>query len=409
MSELYLYDDAKAREFEPFTLTRPVSELMAGAAIIRERWERVTGRKAAGFIGSPHLEHFDEPGAPRWVSPDAVIPAGSLIANSRFVPALASSIQAGTHQVQEASAFHCGNENCAVRTTDSVPCSKLSDGLLPIAALAHGAGSRPTTGEWLTAPWDLIGQLVDQLTQDIPALASTLSVEPVADATIIGTFAVYREVGAHVERFVVLDATAGPILIRKGATISSFSRIVGPCYIGPNAIVAGDAIRACSIGDTCKVRGEISNSVMLGYSNKGHTGFVGHSYLGRWVNLGAVTTTSNLKNTYGNVQMWTPSGLHDTGAQFLGTMFGDHVKTGIGTMLTTGAVLGAGANIYGGQIASKYVPPFAWGDGEPYDSYAIEKFIEVARRMMARRDVELSDEAAKQLWDAYALSRGQES
>ena len=409
MSALYLYDDAKAREFEPFTLTRPVSELMAGVAIIRERWERVSGQKAAGFIGSPHLAHFDEPGAPRWVPPDAVIPAGSLIANSRFVPALGSSIQAGATQVHEASAFHCGDENCAVRTTDSVPCSRLFDGSLPLAALAHGSRSHETSGEWLKAPWDLIGQLVHQLTQDIPNLASTLSVEPVADATIIGTYAVYREAGAHIEPFVVLDATAGPILIRSGATISSFSRIVGPCYIGPNATVVGDAIRACSIGDTCKVRGEISNSVMLGYSNKGHTGFVGHSYLGRWVNLGAVTTTSNLKNTYGNVQMWTPSGLRDTGAQFLGTMFGDHVKTGIGTMLTTGTVLGAGANIYGGRVESKYVPPFAWGGGEPYDIYAIDKFIEVARRMMARRHVDLSDDAAKQLWDAYAVSRGQRS
>jgi UDP-N-acetylglucosamine diphosphorylase/glucosamine-1-phosphate N-acetyltransferase len=296
-----------------------------------------------------------------------------------------------------------------VRTNDSVPCSKLADGSLPLAALAHGAGSIPANGQWLKAPWDLIRQLVDQLTQDIPHLASTLSVEPVPEATIIGTYAVYREAGAHIEPFVVLDATGGPILIRRGATISSFSRIVGPCYIGPNATVVGDAIRACSIGDTCKVRGEISNSVMLGYSNKGHTGFVGHSYLGRWVNLGAVTTTSNLKNTYGNVQIWTPSGLRDSGAQFLGTMFGDHVKTGIGTMLTTGTVLGAGANIYGGRVDSKYVPPFAWGDGEPYDNYAIDKFIEVARRMMARRHVELSDDAAKQLWDAYAVSRGQGS
>ena len=405
MSTLYLYDDAIAREFEPFVLTRPVSELIAGVAIIRERWEGVTGQKAAGFIAPKHLEHFDEPGAPRWVSPDATIPAGSLIANSRFVPALDSSIHAGTAQAKEAGAFHCGDENCAVRTTDSVPCSRLFDGSLPLAALAHGSGSHPTTGEWLKAPWDLIGQLVDQLTQDIPHFASTLSVEPVTDATIIGTYAVYREAGAHIEPFVVLDATAGPILIRSGATVSSFSRIVGPCYIGPNAIVVGDAIRACSIGDTCKVRGEISNSVMLGYTNKGHTGFVGHSYLGRWVNLGAGTTTSNLKNTYGNVQMWTPSGLRDTGAQFLGTMFGDHVKTGIGTMLTTGTVLGAGANIYGGAVDSKYVPPFAWGAGEPYESYEIDKFIEVSQRMMARRDVELSDEAAKQLWDAYAVSR----
>ena len=97
----------------------------------------------------------------------------------------------------------------------------------------------------------------------------------------------------------------------------------------------------------CKVRGELSNTIFLGYSNKGHDGFVGHSYLGRWVNLGAGTITSNLKNTYGTVSLWTPDGVRDTGLQFLGTLFGDHVKTGIGLRLTTGTVLGAGANVYG--------------------------------------------------------------
>ena len=409
MSALYLYEDAKAREFEPFALTRPVSALMAGVELIRERWERVSGTKAVGFIGPSHLAHFDERGAPRCVGVDEMIPAGSLIANSRFVPAIGSNVSSEGTRIQEASAFHCGDQICAVRTKDAVRSSDLASGSLPLAALAHGASSCTTTGRWLEAVWNLIGQLVPQLMEDIPQLASTLSVEPVSDATIVGTFAVFRESGAHIEPFVVLDATAGPILIRKGATISSFSRIVGPCYIGPNATVVGDAIRACSIGDTCKVRGEISNSVMLGYSNKGHTGFVGHAYVGRWVNLGAGTTTSNLKNTYGSIQMWTPSGLRDTGEQFLGTMFGDHVKTGIGTMLTTGTVLGAGANIYGGRIASKYVPPFAWGDGEPYGTYDIDKFIEVARRMTARRHVELSELAAKQLSDAYMASRGRQT
>jgi UDP-N-acetylglucosamine diphosphorylase/glucosamine-1-phosphate N-acetyltransferase len=223
---------------------------------------------------------------------------------------------------------------------------------------------------------------------------------------VLGNNPVYCEGGAHIEPFVVLDATAGPILICRGATISSFTRIAGPCYIGENAIVVGDAIRACSIGETCKVRGEISNSIMLGYSNKGHTGFVGHSYLGRWVNLGAVTTTSNLKNTYGSVQMWTPGGMRDTGCQFLGTLFGDHVKTGIGTMLTTGTVIGVGANIFGGRLGSKVVPPFGWGDGEPWDAYDLDKFIEVAGRMMARRHVELSEAARKQLAAAYYESRG---
>jgi UDP-N-acetylglucosamine diphosphorylase/glucosamine-1-phosphate N-acetyltransferase len=409
VSALYLYDDAKAREFEPFTLTRPVSELIAGAAIIRERWERLSGERAAGFIGAPHLAHFDEAGAPRCLGADELIPAGSLIANSRFVPAMGASFQADGSGIQKASVFHCGDQICAVRIGDSVRCSELADGLVPLSTLTHDADSCTTTGRWLEATWDLVGHLVEQLTEDIPNLASTLFLEPVADASVIGTFPIFREVGAHVEPYVTLDATAGPILIRKGATISSFTRIVGPCYIGVNATVVGDTIRACTIGETCKVSGEISNAVMLGYSNKGHTGFVGHSYIGRWVNLGAGTTTSNLKNTYGSIQMWTPSGMRNTGAQFLGTMFGDHVKTGIGTMLTTGTLLGAGANIYGGRVRSKYVPPFAWGDGEPYDSYEIDKFVEVARRMMARRHVELSDDTATQLAAAYAVSRERRS
>lgn len=406
MSPLYLYEDATARAFEPFTLTRPVSELVAGTEIIRERWERVSGEKAAGFIGPSHLAHFDEPGGANCVPGDEIIPAGSLVANSRFIPAIGSSFHSGAAQIKEASAFHCGNEICAVRISDSVRASDLTDGLVPLAALAHGAGTCTTTGRWIETPWDLVGQLTDQLAEDIPHLASTLSTERVGDTTVIGKFGVFREAGATIEPFVVLDASSGPILIRSGATISSFSRIVGPCYIGPHATVVGDAIRGCSIGETCKVRGEISNTVMLGYSNKGHTGFVGHSYIGRWVNLGAVTTTSNMKNTYGTVQMWTPGGMRETGVQFLGTMFGDHVKTGIGTMLTTGTVIGTGANIYGGQVATKYVPPFAWGNGEPFDRYEIEKFIDVARRMMSRRDVELSDEGAKQLEEAYAVSRG---
>ena len=141
---------------------------------------------------------------------------------------------------------------------------------------------------------------------------------------------------AVIEPHVVFDATAGPIYVAYGAHIRAFTRLNGPCYIGPHTTVAGGEISNCSIGPKCKVRGEISSSIFLGYANKGHDGFVGHSYLGRWVNLGAGTTTSNLKNTYGSVALWTPDGVRSTGLQFLGTLFGDHVKTGIGTMLTTG-------------------------------------------------------------------------
>ncbi|HEY4953511.1 MAG TPA: putative sugar nucleotidyl transferase [Gemmatimonadaceae bacterium] len=403
VAALYLYEDSAARAFEPFSLTRPVCELMAGAEIIRERWQRITGTIAAGFIGAAHLAHFDEPGAPRWLTGDEEIPAGSVIANSRFVPSLGVAASGQRGFADEATELIGGDAVCAVRTKIAMKASGVSDTLF---GAGRSGGSRGSTisGRWLGDVWDLIGQLGDQLAEDIPHIASGISAGQTEDASVIGTFPVYCETGARVEPFVVLDATAGPILIRGGATISSFSRIVGPCYIGPSATVMGDAVRACSIGELCKVRGEISNSVMLGHSNKGHTGFVGHSYVGRWVNLGAGTTTSNLKNTYGNVQLWTPDGVRDTGLQFLGTMFGDHVKTGIGTMLTTGTVLGAGANVYGASTVPKYVAPFAWGSAEPYRLYEIEKFIAVARRMMERRHVELTERGRKHLATAHAVA-----
>jgi UDP-N-acetylglucosamine diphosphorylase/glucosamine-1-phosphate N-acetyltransferase len=172
-------------------------------------------------------------------------------------------------------------------------------------------------------------------------------------------------------------------------------------YVGRGSQVLGDRVSNSSIGDHCRVHGELSSTIVLGHSNKTHTGFVGHSYLGRWVNLGALTTTSNLKNTYGPVQLWTPTGLRSTGQQFLGTLFGDHVKTGIGTMLSTGSVLGAGANIFGANMPPRVVPPFAWGDSEPYDTYDVTKFLAVAERVMSRRQVELGANGRLQLTEAH--------
>jgi hypothetical protein len=139
----------------------------------------------------------------------------------------------------------------------------------------------------------------------------------------------------------------------------------------------------------------------MGCSNKSHDGFVGHSYLGRWVNLGAGTITSNLKNTYGPVQLWTPDGMRNTGQTFLGSFIGDYARTGIGTRLTTGTVMGAGANVFPPGFAPKVIPPFAWGAGEPFETFALPKFLEVAERQMARRAVTLSAAGRQYLTAAH--------
>ncbi len=392
MKRLYLYDDATARQFEPFVLTRPVSELRAGAEIIRARWERVTGTKCYGFIGAPHLADFDELDAPPGVAGEDTIPAGSVIANSRCAISLNAKLD------DTSAVFAVDGDICAVRIRSSIRMSDFADGSATLDSLTDSSVSATEIqGAWLGEVWDLIGTLAPLLTDDIPAIGSTLSGAAIENATVIGRFPIYCETGADIEPYVILDASEGPILIRRGATIASFTRIVGPCYIGEESHIVGNAIRGCSIGNACKVQGEIAGSVMLGHSNKGHTGFVGSSYIGRWVNLGAGTTTSNLKNTYGPVHLWTPSGMRDTGLQFLGSMIGDHAKTGIGTLLTTGCVVGAGANIYGAQSSSKYVPPFSWGDHEPYEKFEHTKFIVVVERMMARRHMSMSAKQKHQL------------
>ncbi|GBD06801.1 Bifunctional protein GlmU [bacterium HR21] len=187
---------------------------------------------------------------------------------------------------------------------------------------------------------------------------------------------------------VVLDAREGPIIIEEGAIVQPQVVLFGPCSVGKHSLLRAHATigRFTAIGEHCRIGGEIAHSVVHAYANKQHEGFVGHSYLGEWVNLGAGTTTSNLKNTYGSVRLRLPSGERETGLQFLGTLCGDHTKTAIGTRLRTGAVLGVSANILTGGMDARLVPSFSWGDAAHPQPYQLDKALEVARRVMARRN-----------------------
>jgi UDP-N-acetylglucosamine diphosphorylase/glucosamine-1-phosphate N-acetyltransferase len=394
MSALYFYDDVRARQFEPFALTRPGSELRAGTSLIRKRWERATSLESAGFISSKHLAHFEEGKAPPAVAPKSEIPAGSIIVNTRCVIPLDLALE-------RFDLLMCQGIACAVRLARALPVSQFADGSVDLGAIQTSLGGRKIEGRWINEVWDFIATLPEQLAEDIPRRAKSLEAAAQTTATIVGKQGVFIEEGAEIGPQVVLDASAGPILIRKEAIVAPFTHLIGPVAVGRGSQILSDRIGTSSIGDHCKIRGELSNSIVLGHSNKGHHGFVGHSYLGRWVNLGALTTTSNLKNTYGPVQLWTPTGVRDTGQQNLGTLFGDHSKTGIGTMLTTGTVIGAGANVFGANTPPKVVPPFSWGNSAPYDTYDITRFLVVAERAMARRHVELGDKARKQLAEAH--------
>ncbi|MBA2685963.1 MAG: hypothetical protein H0U66_15880 [Gemmatimonadaceae bacterium] len=396
MTDLHLYDDALARSFEPFALTRPFGEMRAGIALGRARWERALNVTASGFIGAEHLRDFEEAGAP---PASGELRAGSIVANSRCIVPLGWS-------AQDADVWTCDGAVAAVRTASAVGAAALADGARALETL-RGAGTRVVDipGRWVGAVWELITQLVPQLREDIDAMGPHLTCELPAGAIVIGGGRVCVEKGATVEPQVVFDVTNGPILVRRGASVRAFTRLVGPCAVLENASVLGDRVYGCSIGEFSVIRGEISETIVLGHANKGHDGFVGHSYLGRWVNLGAGTITSNLKNTYGSVQLWTPAGVRDTGTSKLGSMIGDHAKTGIGTRLTTGTVIGAGANVFGTEMPPKYVPPFSWADGRELSDFRLPKFLDIATRVMSRRSVELSERGRRALSAAHAKSR----
>jgi UDP-N-acetylglucosamine diphosphorylase/glucosamine-1-phosphate N-acetyltransferase len=195
------------------------------------------------------------------------------------------------------------------------------------------------------------------------------------------------------------------VWLEDGATVRAFSRIQGPAFIGRDSTLLGGAFSALSIGPVCKVHGEMEETVVLGYSNKAHDGFLGHAYLGRWVNLGALTTNSDLKNNYGTIRMWTPEGEVDTGLVKMGCLLGDHVKTGIGVMVNTGTIVGAGCNLFGAVQPPKHVPPFKWGSGGELVDHEIEKFLDTAKTVMGRRGITLSDAQAGLLRRAWSRSR----
>jgi UDP-N-acetylglucosamine diphosphorylase/glucosamine-1-phosphate N-acetyltransferase len=404
MSSLYLYDDARARSFEPFASSRPISELVSGISTIRERWQvALQGVTKTQFLAGRRHADFDE--GSHNVAAEGTIPAGAIIVNARAVPAVPVDVAKLARFNAGCSVWRCGERLAGIRTREPVRVSAFDDGSATLENLAAGTGGiGDMNGWWLDDVWDLVRILPEQLASDLTQLAQsprTSAANPPAHATVIGDKRVMVAEDVVIEPHVVFDTTGGPIFIGAKSHIRAFTRITGPCYIGREVTVMGGDITGSSIGDVSKVRGELSATTIVGHSNKGHDGFVGHSYIGRWVNLGAGTVTSNLKNTYGTVALWTPDGQRETGLQFLGTLFGDHVKTGIGLRLTTGTVLGAGANVFG-AMPPKVVAPFSWGDAPPYTVYHADKFVETAQRMMSRRHVELTERARRHLEAMHA-------
>jgi UDP-N-acetylglucosamine diphosphorylase/glucosamine-1-phosphate N-acetyltransferase len=247
----------------------------------------------------------------------------------------------------------------------------------------------------------------EQITEDVTGLFPGAATPPLpAGAWVLGRHPVVVGDGVVIEPGVVFDTSGGPVWLDAGSQVKAFSRIAGPLYLGRGSTILGGTLEQSSIGPVCRIRGEFAESVCLGWVNKAHDGHIGHAYLGAWVNLGAETTNSDLKNNYSTVRLWGPDGEADTGEIKVGCFLGDHVKTGIGLLLNTGTVVGAGSNLFGAAMPPRYVPPFSWGTGGDLSAYRVDRFLQVAERAMGRRKVALGAGARAQLERAWQRARG---
>lgn len=377
-AHLFLFDDRRARRWSPFTLTRPAGELPFGCFTLRERAERFFGVPCAGHLSRTALAGFDEPDACPVVTVEDVGTQGTrILLSSRVVPtAPAPELPAGPAVL----ALHGEPVGCI-----------LPDGAPPPdeAWLLDPAGGNVAgdlvelDGLVLDWPWQLVERNGGRVAQDVAAHWPD-DTGPMGLLRIGGS-SVSLAAGAEIEPGVHVDTRGGPVRLAEGARVEGPARLVGPLFVGPGSSVLGGTVGTSSIGPACKIRGEVSECVFAGYANKAHDGYLGHALVGRWVNLGALTTNSDLKNNYRPVKVWTLDGELDTGSLKVGCFLGDHVKTGIGTVLNTGTVVGAGSNVFGGGMPPSVVPPFSWGAGPDLRDHRLEQFLETAQVAMARR------------------------
>lgn len=401
---LVCFDDEVAAAWEPFALTRPAGELLFGAFTLRGRMERALGVKCAVHLAADHLLGFAEAGAPPVHSyADAPDDHPRLFLCSRAV--VAASGRGELDPRRPAGPVTVGGRVCGWFAPDGEPSP--SPEWLREPRSETGSTALELPGRLLENVWQLVLENPEQLTADIHDSFPPETEPSLPDGVYrLGAEPLVMGDGVRIEPGVVLDTRAAPIWLDRDVTVRAFTRLAGPAYVGPGSTILGGSLEAVSLGPVCKVRGEVAESVCLGYVNKAHDGHLGHAYLGRWVNLGAETTNSDLKNNYGTVRLPTPRGDVDTGSIKMGCLLGDHVKTGIGLLLNTGTVVGAGSNLFGAEMPPRYVPPFSWGSGAELTAYRLAKFLEVAERAMGRRGIELSEDHRGQLAAAWHRARG---
>ena len=395
---MIIFDDHRTAAFYPLALNRCLGDIRCGILKLRQRLEQFLGESDETKIWmDPALERLYRQRQPGWLVNQAA-PKGCLLVNSRL-RVDRDSIKA-VQSLAQGQCLGAGDSILALKSNREL-------NRLPELSELDGMGFQVIESELFLYQdlSDLIHDNERLLRFDFEQLLydndNYFETEP--GVTALNPYSIWIGEGVNLKPGVVLDASDGPIVLDQGAQVLANAVIMGPAFIGKGSLVKVGAkiYGGSSIGPVCKVGGEIENSIFQAYSNKQHDGFLGHSIVGEWVNIGADTNNSDLKNTYRNVgyHSYLQGGRVDSGKMFLGSMIGDHVKLGINVTLNTGSVIGVGSNLWGSELISGFVPDFSWGTANSYDKYRFDRFCDTASAVKARRGLEFGHEE-KELFQA---------
>jgi UDP-N-acetylglucosamine diphosphorylase/glucosamine-1-phosphate N-acetyltransferase len=383
-----LFDPPGRSHFFPLAYTRPLGHFLLGADTLVEKWQALLGKTVQACTPDAGLgNRFMRPARPGdWCIHALALPEPALVEAVLALEPGQALIRDG-----EVLAGRCAEER--------------SDAWMPAPSDFAWQLSAPSGDYVMRRLWELCERNPCWLERDIVRIAAGGGYSaPGPGNTVLGRYGVFVAPDAQVTAC-VLDAREGPILIGPGAELMPGCLVRGPFALGEGAVLKmGTRVYGgCSIGPGCKVAGEISRSLMFAQSNKAHDGFLGHSVLGAWCNLGADTNNSNLRNNYGSVKLYNEAlgRTEDTGLTFCGLYMGDHSKCGINTMFNTGTVVGVSANIYGAGFPPKFVPSFSWGGAEGWQTYDPQRALETAARVLARRNLKLDEEERTLLLDVF--------
>lgn len=400
--KIVVFEDNNFNNFYPISLTRPVWDLRTGCFLQRERIERFFPGGEFYYFTRDYLVPLFREKYPELIINDfSVLNSGQdiLFINAAAVPS-------GNVVKKKNVLMKRGN----IPVAGLIESSKMTvqHDIIQMLDSAQDINIEESSIEMYDFIWDLIHGNAGRITEDFGLYKTAGLNNPDDTVAVIGDRNnVLTGSNVRIDPFVCIDASGGPVIIESDSVINSFTRIEGPCYIGSGCTFLGAKIReGCSFGNNCRIGGEVEESIFQSYSNKYHDGFLGHAYAGEWVNLGAMTANSDLKNNYNNVRVYIPPKWMDTGSIKVGCFIGDFTKTSIGTLITTGASIGTGAMIiHSGRLTPYHIPPFAWYAGNRViDPGLFNNFIETCRKQTSRRSINFSVNFVKMLTELYKLT-----